>query len=601
MLPLSLTGDMILVFLVIAVVIFLFVVEWVRVDVVAILAMVVLPLLGLLDGRETFSGFGSTAVISIIAVIIMGRGLDHTGVIGRVVRPLVHLAGRLQSSIIMTLSVMIACISSVMQNVGAAALFLPALRRISRDSRIPLSKLLMPVGSAAILGGTVTLVGSSPLIMLNDLLEHHELPPFHLFSVTPIGLALVVTGIAYFIFMGRHMLPGGEEGNGEESDGFSEAAVFYGGIGELFELTVPERTDPSLTVSKLCDGFLVHTVALRSHDGRTKLFPPDRDQLILPRSTIAVFGPRGKVEEAAAAFGFRWDDHVRIFDSELSSDISGVVEGVVAPHSKFIGKSLQEIRFRHNYLLAPLAVFRSDKAQYTNLGEVVLRAGDAILMHGTWERLQQLHHGRDLLFSHSIDHEVLNTRKAGVALLCFALATALAVFTDLSLPVCLMSGALGMVLTRVITIEEAYRGVDWRTVFLLAGLIPLGLAAEKSGAAAWLAQQILAWLDQPSPLLLLSLVGVLSTVFSLVVSNVGAIVLLVPLVVNLAQDTGLDPRLAALVAGIAASNSFLLPTHQVNALYMGPGGYTSKDFLRVGTPLSLIFLIVLTIGVHVFY
>lgn len=599
--PLSLTGDMILIFLVIAVVIFLFIVEWVRVDVAAILAMVVLPMLGLLDGRETFSGFGSTAVISIIAVIIMGRGLDHTGVIGRSVRPLVHLAGRLQSSIIMILSVMIAFISSIMQNIGAAALFLPALRRISRDSRIPLSRLLMPVGSAAILGGTITLVGSSPLIMLNDLLEHHELPPFHLFSVTPIGLALVATGIAYFLLVGRHLLPAGEEENREASDGAFEVSLHYSRIGELFELTVPERTDPTLTVGKLSDRFLVHTVALRSHDGRTKLFPPDRDQLVLPRSTIAVFGPRSEVEEAASALGLKWIDQVRIFDSDLSSDISGVVEAVAPPHSKFIGKSLQEIRFRHNYLLAPLAVYRSDKAQYTNLGDVVLRAGDAILMHGTWERFQQMHHDRDLLFSHSIDHEVLNTKKAGVALFCFALATALVVFTGLSLPVCLMAGALGMILTGVITIEEAYRGVDWRTVFLLAGLIPLGLAAEKSGAAAWLAQQILAWLDRPSPLLLLFLVGVLSTVFSLVVSNVGAIVLLVPLVVNLAQDTGLDPRLAALVAGIAASNSFLLPTHQVNALYMGPGGYKSKDFLKVGTPLSLIFLIVLTVGVYVFY
>ena len=599
--PLSLTGDMLLVFLVIGVVIFLFIVEWVRVDVVAMLTMVALPMLGLLDGRETFSGFGSTAVISIIAVIILGRGLDHTGVIGKVVRPLANMAGRMESSIIMLLSVMIAFISSIMQNIGAAALFLPALRRISRDSRIPLSKLLMPIGSAAILGGTITLVGSSPLIMLNDLLEQHELPPFNLFSVTPMGLALVATGIAYFLLVGRHLLPSGEDGSTGEFDDLSEASLYYSRMGELFELIVPHGTDPTLTVCKLCDDFLVHTVALRSHDGRTRLFPPDRDQLILPGSTIAVYGPRQKVEEATAAFGLKWDDHLRVFDSDLSSDISGVVEAVVPPHSKFIGKSLQEIRFRHNYLLAPLAVYRSDKEQYTNLGDLVLGAGDAVLMHGTWERFQQLRNGRDLIFSHSIDHEVLNPKKAGVAVFCFALATALVLFSNLSLPVCLMTGALGMILTRVITIEEAYGGVDWRTVFLLAGLIPLGLAAEKTGAAAWLAQQILGWLDQPSTLVLLFLIGVLSTVFSLVVSNVGAMVLLVPLVINLALDTGLDPRLAALVAGIAASNSFLLPTHQVNALYMGPGGYKSKDFLRVGTPLSVLFLIVLTLGIYLFY
>ena len=170
----ALTLDMILVFAVIITVIFLFIVEWVRVDVVAILAMIALPALGLIDGRTAFAGFGSTAVVSIIAVIILGRGLDHTGVIAMGVRPLLRLAGCSRWRIVALLSITIAIVSSFMQNIGAAALFLPALRRISRESGLPLSQLLMPVGAAAILGGTVTLVGSSPLIMLNDLLAPYR-------------------------------------------------------------------------------------------------------------------------------------------------------------------------------------------------------------------------------------------------------------------------------------------------------------------------------------------------------------------------------------------------------------------------------------------
>ena len=158
-----------------------------------------------------------------------------------------------------------------------------------------------------------------------------------------------------------------------------------------------------------------------------------------------------------------------------------------------------------------------------------------------------------------------------------------------------------MVLTRVITIDEAYRGVDWRTIFLLAGLIPLGLATQKTGAAAWLAQQLVSLINQPSEYVMLLIIGLLSTIFTLVISNVGATVLLVPLVVELAISTGTDPRLAALVVGLAASNSFMLPTHQVNALYMGPGRYTSLNYLKAGTPLSLIFLLVLTTVIYLFY
>ena len=192
---------------VVIVTILFFITEWLRVDVVAILVMLVLPMMGLIDGRDTFQGLSSTAVVSIIAVIILGRGLDHTGVISRGVRPLLKIAGSSKRGMILLMSGTVAVISSIMQNVGAAALFLPALQRISRETKTPISQLLMPIGFSAILGGTLTLVGSSPLIMLNDLLEPFDIEPFRLFSVTPAGIVIVLTGIIYFILLGRFVLP----------------------------------------------------------------------------------------------------------------------------------------------------------------------------------------------------------------------------------------------------------------------------------------------------------------------------------------------------------------------------------------------------------
>ncbi len=599
--PQALTTDMLLVFAVIAAVIFLFVTEWLRVDMVAILTMISLPMLGLVDGRTAFAGFSSTAVISIIAVIILGRGLDHTGVIGQVMRPLVLLAGNSRWRIVALLSLTIGFLASVMHAIGAAVLFLPTLRRISRQTGLPLPQLLMPMGAAAILGGTLSLVGSSPLIMLNDLLAPFNLAPFNLFSVTPVGLALVAVGICYFVLLGGWLLPRDKSDDARSAHRSVDTLKYYSRLGVLFELTLPADARRAPKVDEICDAYLVHVVALKTQDERVKVLPPDRDATVSPGSVVAVYGIAEQVAQAAQAYGFTVSRELHTFARELSSALSGVAEAVVPPRSKFIGRSLQEIRFRHNYLVAPLALYRQEHVYYTHLGQRRLQVGDAILMHGAWEQFQRFRQTRDLIFTHSLDHEVLHPQKAGAAVACFALSTALVIFTSLSLPVCLMAGAFGMVLSGVLSLDEAYRGVDWRTVFLLAGLIPLGLAAQQTGAAAWLAGKLMAWLDQPPAFLLLLLIAALSSAFTLVVSNVGATVLLVPLVVNLAQDAGLDPRLAALVVGLAASNSFMLPTHQVNALYMGAGGYRSLDFIKAGTPLSVLVLLVLVSVVYLVY
>jgi di/tricarboxylate transporter len=210
-----------------------------------------------------------------------------------------------------------------------------------------------------------------------------------------------------------------------------------------------------------------------------------------------------------------------------------------------VGRSFGEIHFRHNYLVAPLALFRRKQIYYSHLETQELLPGDAILMHGRWEHFQLFRRKRDLIFSHSLDHEILNPQKSLLALGFFMLATALALFSGLALSACLMVGAIGMILTGVITMDEAYQGVDWRTVFLLAGLIPLGIATEKTGAAAWLAQNILTIIGTPSEFVFLLIIAGITTLFTLVISNVGAVVLLVPLVVNLALDTHVDPSLAA--------------------------------------------------------
>ncbi len=595
-----LNREVLMVLAIIGLAIFLFVVEWIRVDMVAIMMTVLLPILGLVTPKEAFSGFSSNAVISIIAVIIIGAGLDRTGVINRLVQPIVKVAGSSASRVVIAMGGTVAIISSFMQNIGAAALFLPAIRRVSKNMKLPLSQMLMPIGFCAILGGTLTLVGSSPLILLNDLIIPFDLEPFHLFDVTPIGAALIVSGILSFIFLGRFVLPKGTPESIKESE--ADSAFAYEDLGEVFELYAPpdfgQFRDP-LMVKHLRDKHQINAVAFSGRD-RVKMttLPPDFE--IRGDSYIAIFGKKENVQQAAEDHGLILKDEIKVFKDYLTPEVSGILEAVVGPRSEFIGKTLRQVHFWEQYQVNPVAIYRSDQVFYSGLSSMALQPGDSLVLEGTWDRFKILEEKHNFIFTTPVG-EVMKPDKAVIAGFWLMVALVMIIVFKMQLSVCLMTGAFGMILCRVISIDEAYEAVDWRTVFLLAGLIPLGIAAEKSGAAAWIAHSVLNIIGDVPPIGLLTAVAVLATFFTLVISNVGATVLLVPLVVNMALATGTDPRMAALVVGIATSNSFILPTHQVNALYMGPGRYRSVDFMKAGGLMTVIFIVVLIAMLVLFY
>jgi len=597
----QLTTEMILVMAMIGVAVFLFIVEWVRVDVVAILMMVVLPLLHLVTPKEAFIGLSSNAVVSIIAVIIIGAGLDRTGIINKLVTPIVRIAGNSPSRIVIAISLTVAGISSFMQNIGAAALFLPAIQRVSKTLKIPISKLLMPIGFSAILGGTVTLVGSSPLILLNDLMTPFNLKPFGLFDVTPIGLGLVISGIACFVLFGRFILPKGQDfvsdPQGQEGSSPMEE------VGEAYELKTPDDythyRDP-VRIDDLRRRYLVHVVAIVEPPDFKILSPPP-DMEVRSGVDLAVYGNEKDVKRMADHEGMVLKDGLQVFGTEVSESASGTVEAVVAPRSPMMGKTLSQIALQDRFRVTPLAVYRHGETYRAEIGDLALGVGDAILIHGTWKRLLALQAEKSLLFTTPVDIDLMRPEKAAFAGFWLAAALIMILVFKIQLSVCLMTGALGMVVTKVLTIDEAYQSVDWRTIFLLAGLIPLGIATEKTGTAAWIAHAVLNAIGTVDPIVLLAIIGVLATVFTLVISNVGATVLLVPLVVNMAIAANADPRMAALVVGLATSNSFILPTHQVNALYMGPGRYRSVDFMKAGAVVSVVFLAVMIGIIYLFY
>ncbi len=599
---LALTQDMILVLSVLGVTIFLFVLEILRVDVVAICAMVMLGLLGVLPPEQLFNGFASNAVISIIAVMIIGAGLDRTGVMTQVANFILRIGGRTETSIMPLVSGTVGLISGFMQNVGATALFLPVISRIAARSGIALKRLLMPMGFCAIMGGTLTMVGSSPLILLNDLIQNsnRNLPPgadtvttFHLFSVTPVGLSLLAAGILFFLSAGRFLLPKGDAAEAPTRERTRNYfAKVYGVQGQVYELLVTSESPlVGLTVGEVEAAEDAPTiVAIRNGDDRH--LAPATEEMIWVGTVLGMMGRRRDMNEYAQANELVVRPRLANFGSLLNPTRAGIAEGVIAPGSKLIGKTVSDVGFRKRYGFSVLALQRGDEVHRREFRDFKLAIGDTLVIHGTWRDLARVSEERDFVLVSDIPKEEQRPHKVSWALLFFLLAMGLIIFSDFRLSICLLVGALGMIITGVINIDEAYNAVSWKTVFLLASLIPLGLAMDISGTAAWIAQHAIDLLGDVSPLVLQALLALLTTFFTLVMSNVGATALLVPLAINIALAVGADPAVFALTVAIATSNSFLIPTHQVNALIMGPGGYKVTDFIRAGGIMTLLFLVV---------
>ncbi|MGD2118931.1 MAG: SLC13 family permease [Chromatiales bacterium] len=607
--------------------IYLFAFEVVGVDVAAITVMVLLGLTsllapvmglekGLVDTTHLFDGFASNAVVSIIAVMIIGAGLDKTGLMSKVASFILKVGGTTEARIIPIISATVGIISSFMQNVGAAALFLPVVSRISARSGLPMSRLLMPMGFCAILGGTVTMVGSSPLILLNDLIltsnqalpESQQMETWGLFSVTPIGLVLVATGIVYFVLAGRFVLPATKsESSTSGTDPMQYFHDVYGVDYSLSELVVKDDSD--LIGKKLDDvetTYRVRVIASKRSGEESRVGPGTlaRDTEIQAGMVLGVVADPRDLAEFIKKYDLVKRRELRTFAESLSATKAGIAEVVIPPGSNLIGKSARDVWMRKTYGLAMVGLHRNGitMREGDDIRNIPFQTGDTLVVHTPWDVLARLEKDKNfVVVTTEFPHEELRPNKVLPAGIFFGIALFMVLFTDIRLSIALLTGAMGMVLSGVLKIEEAYEAVSWKTVFLLASLIPLGLAVETTGTAKWIAEQTLSVVGHMPTWVIQSAVAALATFFTLVMSNVGATVLLVPLAVNIAIGAGADPAVFALTVAIATSNSFLIPTHQVNALIMGPAGYRVPDFMKAGGIMTVLFLVVMMLMMNLVF
>jgi di/tricarboxylate transporter len=608
---LTLTADMELVLGLVFFTMVMFLFERIRADVVALVVLVVLGLTGLVPREDLFGGFSGNAVMSIIATMILGAGLDRTGALNRLAAWLLRRSNGIESRLLLLTTGAAGLTSSVMQNPSVMSLFLPVASRLSSRTGLTLSRLLLPLAAAIVMGGGLTMVGNSPLILLNDLLvaANANLPsgaatlePLKMFAPLPIGLALLATSLAYFHFFGGRRLR--EDGDDAVTPARTQSyfSRAYGIEGDVYELAV--TADSPLVGMSVGDTEAMHgaplLLALRTGDD-SRLAPP-ADTRIWVGSVLGMMGPKQAVADFAQNNFLRLSSRLRTFADLFNPSRAGISEAVVPPTSRFIGKTQAELRLRKQTGISLLAINRDKQVLREDVRNTPIRAGDMLVLHSIWTDLAQAAKGKDFVVVTDYPKDEQRPHKFKIAMAIFAVSMLLALSSKIPVPIALMTGVAGMLVAGVLHVDEAYAAISWKTVFLMACLIPLGWAMDSSGAAAWVAGHTLERLPEGFPLWLIQLlIGVLTTAFSLVISHVGATIVMVPIAINIALAAGGDPTGFALIVALSASNNLMTASNPVMSMITGPANYGARDLWRVGGPLSLAYLAVIVLAVNLLY
>lgn len=611
---LTLTTDMKLVLGLVGFTMAMFLFERIRADVVALVVMVVLGVTGLIAPEEIFGGFSGNAVMSIIATTILGAGLDRTGALNRLAGWLLRRSHGLEQRLLLLTTATAGLNSSFMQNPSVMALYLPVASRLASRTALTLKRLLLPISAAIVMGGALTMVGNSPLILLNDLLvsANNNLPsgtatiePLRMFAPLPIGVALLVGSLLYFRFYGSRML---QEEEGVSEDGQAPArtesyfAKAYGIEGDVFELLVTAESPlVGMTLGEaenLFDAPLF--LALKTGDD-TRLSPP-ADMRIWVGSALGVMGPRQQVSDFAQNQFLRMSSRLKQLGDLFNPARAGISEAVIPPTSKIIGKTAGQLRLRKERGISLLAINRDKQVIREDVRNVPLRAGDMLVFHSIWQDLAAAAESRDFVVVTDFPKGEQRPHKFKIAMAIFAITIIIALTSQLPVALTLLTGVAGMLLTGVLRMDEAYAAINWKTIFMMAGLIPLGWAMDSSGAAAWIAGHTIDKLPTGIPVWVLEIaLALLTTAFSLVISHVGATIVMVPIAVNLALAAGGNPTAFALIVALSASNNLMTASNPVISMAMGPAKYTPREMWRVGGPLSLLYTLIVVVMINLMF
>jgi di/tricarboxylate transporter len=760
--------------------IILFITERVRVDVVALMVLVILALTGLVTPTEAISGFSNPAVVTVWAVLILSAALSRTGVAGLVGHRFLRLAGDSEVRLMAIIMLTVAILSGFMNDIGVATLFLPVVIDIARRLKLAPSKLLIPLAFAALLGGLITLIGTPPNILISEALRQAGLKPFGMFDYAPVGIIVMLAGVIFMVLIGRHLLPNRDiarEYSGEDykqlynlhkrmgtvhlpaNSGLAGKTLAQSRLGsalglnviaiihddqtnlapsrevllqpgdkllvegrldqlsdlrgrnhlileednlsverlvsaeiELVEITIPpgstiigqnlrqmdfrnqygaivlgirrgnipRRTNlesiplqaddvllvqgtrqqidtlrednnlmvskprsaevynleerlmvvglpedsslvgKSLTESRLGDAFGLGVMGI-VREGRTNLMPAP-DEKLLAGDTLLVKGKKEDLLTLEGLQNLEIDSDTPPDLADLESEDVGLIETVLSPHTTLVGKTLRELHFRAKYGLSVLAIWREGQAYRSNLRDMALRFGDALLLYGSRENFNMLGKEPDFVVLTEEAQESPRREKTLLSVLVMVVVLLPVILGWVNIAIAAVVGVVLMILTGCLTVEEAHRSIEWKAIFLIAGMLPLGIALQKTGAANFLAQEMVNLVGGWGPIAVLAGLFILAALASQVMPNPAVAVLLAPIALNTASDLGISPFPLLMAVAVSASAAFLSPVgHSANIMVMGPGGYRFSDYIKVGLPLTLVVLVVVVLVMPIFW
>lgn len=596
------TKESLVVLSILAFAIVLMTTERLRADLVALLLAISLALAGVITPQEAFSGLSHPAVITILALFILTHGLYRTGITRRIGATFYSVVRGRPLGLLLLTMLGSAGLSLFMNNIAAAALLMPAIMDVARRTRTSPSQLLMPLAFGATLGGAATLLTTSN-ILVSAVLHDQGYATFGLLDFLPVGLPIVVVGILYMLVAGRHLLPIVNTvtqfaGAARPSTDLAETYSLGERLSEVCISGNSPLAGKSLAESRIGENLGLSVLAIR-RPGQPLRLAPHPNETLHAGDILLVAGRSERVQKLSEMGGEILAAPAETPD--LSTDQTLLLEMTLAPRSAAVGRTLKELRFREKYGLSVVALWRGGRPYRTDVGEIPLQFGDALLVFGPRERVAVLQADPDFLVL-TEPEAAPRVRKGWLASAIIAAVLLVATLNLLPIAEAALLGALAMIVTGCLTMDEAYRAVEWRTLFTVAGMLPVSAALTKSGVTDWLASEVTALLSNWGPLAVLGSVLLLATAITQVLSGQVTAALVAPIALAVARQAGADPRMAAMTAALGCSMSFATPTsHPVNIFVMGPGGYRFRDFVRVGLPLTMLELLTVLIALPVFW
>ncbi|UCB42099.1 MAG: anion permease [Dehalococcoidales bacterium] len=569
-------------FVVLAITVALFIHGKLRIELIAVCALLALLVTGVLTPQQALTGFANQATATIAAMFVVSAGLVRTGLIQWVARHLDRLMGRTEIRLILVICLVVAVLSAFMINTAVVAIFIPIVVVLAYSRRIPASRVLIPLSYASQFGGVCTLVGTSTNMLVNGIAIGRDLRPFGFFEFAPLGLVMVVAGTLYLLATSRWLLPK-RRGEPEQVDKYrladylAELQVLGSSllVGKTWEQGRVSR-DTGIELSNLIrEGKAV------SRPTRTRIRPGD---------LLLLHGHIEQIIVMENKYGLEMIKNVKVRDQQLRSDETQLVEVLVPPGSNLIGRTLTSSDFFRRYRALILAIQRRGHVLRDRLADIELNSGDTLLLQGQKDDVTRLMNSSHAVVTNELTELYFRKDRAIAAILLTVTLVVLAAFNIVPVMVAAGIGAAGMVLTRCLTIEEVYNAIDWKIIFLLGGIIPLGVAMESSGAALLLADTVLQPLLEWGPLPLLAAIYIVTAILTELMSNNATAAILAPIAITLAVAINADPRPFLIAITFAASTSFATPVgYQTNTMVYSPGGYRFTDFTRIGLPLNIIF------------